>query len=446
MDFLDFIVFFIWVFIFFIYFSVKRRKFENEELKKYHRIAFNLRVISSLAYSLFILYISPGDSTTLYFPEGINIQNIILKDFSNISILFLPSSSFDQSLLTTFSNLNYFNHEGNFMVTRFVIFFSFLTFGKFIAINFLFSMFAFSGLWRLYMFFYKQNPVLHKQFAIAILYLPSVIFWSSGILKDSLCIGALGWLTYSLYKVLIEKKQVLANLLLFLIFSAMLYLLKSYILLSYLPFFLMYFIFGKLRNLKNGVIKIGFVFFIFILSIGVYLNAAKTIEASMSSFIEEGLVESIQSYQSNYESQANTSESNFSLGVEFDGTLPGLIKMAPAAIAATLFRPIIWESKKISTLMSSLESLALMLFTIYIVFKIGLLRFIKTIFSDPLIFYCFSFAIIFSLFVGATTLNFGSLVRYKIPALPFYLSSLFLIYHFGKIKMEEKLTKQPISA
>ena len=444
MDFLDFIVFFIWVFIFYLIFSIKRRKFENEELKKIHRRAYILRVISSMAYSLFILYISPGDSTTLYFPEGINIQHLILKDFSNISILFLPSSSFDQSLLTTFSNLNYFNHEGNFMVTRFVIFFSFLTFGKFIAINFLFSMFAFSGLWKLYLFFYKQNPVLQKQFAIAILYLPSVIFWSSGILKDSLCIGALGWLTYSLYNVIIEKKRVFANLLLFLVFSGMLYLLKSYILLSYLPFFLLYFIFKKLRNLKNRVIKIAFIFFIFLLSVGIYLNAAKTIEASMSSFIEEGLVESIQSYQTNYENQANTSESNFSLGVEFDGTMPGLIKMAPAAIVASLFRPFIWESKKISTLLSSMESLALMLFTLYVLFKIGILRFFKTIFGNPLIFYCFSFAIIFSLFVGATTLNFGSLVRYKIPALPFYLSSLFLIYHFGEIKMADKLIKPDI--
>jgi len=42
--------------------------------------------------------------------------------------------------------------------------------------------------------------------------------------------------------------------------------------------------------------------------------------------------------------------------------------------------------------------------------------------------YCFFFSIVFALFVGASTLNFGTLVRYKIPCLPFYAISLFLIY------------------
>jgi hypothetical protein len=42
--------------------------------------------------------------------------------------------------------------------------------------------------------------------------------------------------------------------------------------------------------------------------------------------------------------------------------------------------------------------------------------------------YCFLFSLVFALFVGASTLNFGTLVRYKIPCLPFYAISLFLIY------------------
>ena len=54
--------------------------------------------------------------------------------------------------------------------------------------------------------------------------------------------------------------------------------------------------------------------------------------------------------------------------------------------------------------------------------------FIKLILTDPLIMYCFFFSIVFALFVGASTLNFGTLVRYKIPCLPFYAISLFLIY------------------
>ncbi|MBK9533341.1 MAG: hypothetical protein IPO42_16435 [Chitinophagaceae bacterium] len=47
---------------------------------------------------------------------------------------------------------------------------------------------------------------------------------------------------------------------------------------------------------------------------------------------------------------------------------------------------------------------------------------------DPVILYCLLFALLFALFVGATTANFGTLVRYKIPCLPFYIIALYLIH------------------
>jgi hypothetical protein len=56
--------------------------------------------------------------------------------------------------------------------------------------------------------------------------------------------------------------------------------------------------------------------------------------------------------------------------------------------------------------------------------------------------YSFLFSIVFALFVGASTLNFGSLVRYKIPCTPFYLISLFLIYERVKAKAMDKFAMQ----
>ena len=96
---------------------------------------------------------------------------------------------------------------------------------------------------------------------------------------------------------------------------------------------------------------------------------------------------------------------------EYDGTTNSMLRMAPAAITATLYRPFIWESKKISTLLSSLESLAMMLFTLYVFFRVGPFNFIAGFFKDPMVLFCFCFSLVFAIFVGATTLNFGTLVR-----------------------------------
>jgi hypothetical protein len=48
--------------------------------------------------------------------------------------------------------------------------------------------------------------------------------------------------------------------------------------------------------------------------------------------------------------------------------------------------------------------------------------------------YCFLFAMLFALFVGATTLNFGTLCRYKIPCMPFYVIALLLIWDSSRKK------------
>jgi hypothetical protein len=153
---------------------------------------------------------------------------------------------------------------------------------------------------------------------------------------------------------------------------------------------------------------------------------------------DQSITKNISAYQRAYAVQEDAS-SNFSLGVEFDGSTASLIKIAPAAIIATLFRPFIWESKKISTLLSSLESLAIMLFTLIVFFKAGPFNFIKSIIKDPVIMYCLLFALLFALFVGATTANFGTLVRYKIPCMPFYIAALFLIQDKNK-----KAKKSPV--
>ena len=50
----------------------------------------------------------------------------------------------------------------------------------------------------------------------------------------------------------------------------------------------------------------------------------------------------------------------------------------------------------------------------------------------------------FSLFlafaIGISTSNFGSLVRYKIPVMPFYIASLFIINYYDSLR-DKKLYK-----
>ena len=50
----------------------------------------------------------------------------------------------------------------------------------------------------------------------------------------------------------------------------------------------------------------------------------------------------------------------------------------------------------------------------------------------PPVFFCLTFALIFAFGVGVSTLNFGTLSRYKIPVLPYYILTLGFIYNYWK--------------
>lgn len=443
MGFTDVILFPIYVLLFHLFFKRRRKQIEDPILKKYHRWGFWIKVFSSVAFTIFNIYLSPGDSYNLYYVEGINITKMILKDITNIKWIFSAGPDFDQTLLFNPYNKGYFSSESNYLVTKLVSVLAFISFGRYMIINLIFSLIAFSGAWKLYRFFYEEYPHLHKKLAIAILYLPSFVFWTSGILKDSLCIGMLGWMTYSIYKALYIRKAIVKNLVIAVITGYILGIVKSYILLSYLPFLFLFLLFAHISLIKRKIFKV-MAFSVFVISgpLMLYMIADK-LKEELGQMALDKLTESVIAQQSTFMNMADQAESSFSLGVEFDGSMASLGKMAPAALTATLYRPYLWESKKISTLMSSLESLALMLFTLYAFIKADPFHFIITIFKDPMVLFCFFFSIVFALFVGSTTLNFGTLVRYKIPCMPFYIIALVLILEISKKrKIAWKLNRQ----
>lgn len=77
--------------------------------------------------------------------------------------------------------------------------------------------------------------------------------------------------------------------------------------------------------------------------------------------------------------------------------------------------------------LSAVESFMALVITLYLIIRIRL-RVFKYMTRDVV--FCLAFALIFAFGVGVSTYNFGTLARYKIPLLPFYMTALGLIYHY----------------
>ncbi len=133
--------------------------------------------------------------------------------------------------------------------------------------------------------------------------------------------------------------------------------------------------------------------------------------------------------------------SGYSLG-DYDYSAAGIIKKAPKAIWVSLYRPYLWEVRNPVMFMSAIESLAFLLFTLYVLIIGGWKKVIPLV-NKPMGAFCLVFAISFAFAVGLTTYNFGSLVRYKIPMLPFFAAFLFLLHY--NVKRSKKVSHQAIT-
>ena len=70
--------------------------------------------------------------------------------------------------------------------------------------------------------------------------------------------------------------------------------------------------------------------------------------------------------------------------------------------------------------------------TILLLLRVGPIKVYNQIRKEPLLTFSIVFSVFFAFSVGLTTSNFGALVRYKIPAVPFFLSSILILYQKQK--------------
>ena len=160
----------------------------------------------------------------------------------------------------------------------------------------------------------------------------------------------------------------------------------------------------------------------------VMINYA-TSEESLQQFQLDSIAATSSYQRELYQEFAQSSEgAYYSIGT----TNPVLLVLN--GIVATLFRPFIWEVNGPTAFLSAIESLLFFFLTIMLMYKAGFLNFFRNAFKQPLLLMCFIFSIVFAAAIGTTALNFGSLSRYKIPCLPFYLIMILVMYRQAKIR------------
>jgi hypothetical protein len=427
LTYIDFILFplYVVVLVFFIrWFNKKYNK--GSGISGLFQTGFRVKLFFGILFAFFSAFILPGD-TEMYYTGGVDFKKIVFESTDNLRFLTAPAAEFGDYYEAKGyrpENYGYISAASNLAAMKFVAFFSIFTFNSYLAISMCFAVFSFFGLWFMFKVFYRIYPTFFKPIFLAFFFIPSVLFWGSGVLKDTLCLGFLGIGFYNAYLFCFEKRYQLKIFIAFVVSFYFLYVFKPYIAMAFIPSFFLWYMFRLVGMQKNKLVKS---MYIVVPSIALIIFLAS---GELNNIIAENAVETIaENMKETQQNYIRTTPDDGAL-IDYGEIVPtplGIARIMPQALVATLFRPFLWEAKKATALIAALEGAFLFCFTLYVFLKRGPFSSIRAILSDSTIAFSFIFSIVFATAIGLNCFNLGTLVRYKIPCLPFYLISLILI-------------------
>ncbi|MBC7695707.1 MAG: glycosyltransferase family 39 protein [Burkholderiales bacterium] len=361
------------------------------------------------------------------------------------------------------------------------------SFGQYAVHALVMLILSFIGQYAFYKTFKKYFPKKEIILAAIIFLTPSILFWTSGVLKEPIAICLLGLFTYSFVKLFIHRQFKFKYFLLFATSVFFFMIIKPYIIaLLIIPLIL--FVIVKHYRIKRvmlfyagsmvliygiGIVTLKFVFnkdvlntivvrqndFVSLSKGGIFfMRGEKYIRLEYKDSTHYKRVDTVNNlyqldrhsafmywdthnlrdtiYETNnkdtsyFSLEATCAPSGSAINIDrLQYSFSSFVKLIPQSFYNVLCKPFFYDSRSVLELMASAENLGILLFFIFcFVFK-------EKAFIDHNLLICFISIIIISfILIGITTTVTGAIVRYKVPFIPFLLMIPLLYLNPGILK------------
>ncbi len=357
----------------------------------------------------------PG--TALYFLAG----NNHLNDFNTFS--------FWQGNIHQYLYID----SNTWAVSRFSYPFALLGMGRILSATLLMNVVALIGPWKLFKLLCERYPSLQKQLALAILFIPSCIFWGSGMMKDGFTYSATLWFLYAALQIFLFRRFSWMRVLLLIANAYVIISIKPYIFIALMPALLMFMLYGTLRSIPSRLLRYVLVPVVTLLISGGGIALYSALSPSLGKYGSfEQAFEKAAVSRDDFVQNQTYSANYFDIG-SFDPTPAGILSKAHLALLYGLFGPFPWQANNVVMYISSLEAMAFLGLFLTALYHILFRGAYRRLVADPVQLAFLLFVLVFIVFVGVSTANFGSLVRYRIPALPMFAALLFMMIKVKKM-------------
>lgn len=368
--------------------------------------AFLFKMLCGLGVgALYYFYYQSGD-TIKYFERALIMYEWLLH--SDNLLYSLYQMMFHDIIPETLTLL--LSKPRVFLMVKLVTITMFFVGPWYLSVSLFFSFFSFSGCWYFYRRIKSYAPDWEISAVVSLLFLPSFVFWSSGLLKDSLATAALMVLMGSLLtsRSDVNLQQRIVYVILLATFFGLLFQLKYYTAALFILSVASWKILSGLRNIFSGI---------------------PTPVLLLSSVFSLALVAGLLGlYHPNLHPQNvwHLLWTNYEMIVDASGPGAYLVLSSPDSfieavllmIKATwsgLYAPLPWQAHESLSLLLSLENLALLVCSVLA----GLMLFSSRMKPSLLVWHLVLYVMLSACLLAIASPNYGSLVRYSVAFRPF---------------------------
>ena len=367
-----------------------------------------LKILAGISLGLIYKYFYKGGDTFQYFREASIIARFFLdhpRDFVSIYFDTPHVAELGEQIV-------FYEQPRALLFSKIISFFYVLTGGNYWMISAFLSLLNFVCIYFLVTELNKSYSEIRNAVKISFYFLPTFVFWTSGLLKESLTIGVMA-VAFALVLRFIRTKDTTYSLWMYLVFLLwLLWELKYYYAAIAIPLLIAMLLYDLV--LKRYSIYPIFILAIF--SLGILLVSTLHYNLNLSRVFNV--------MYENYQLGIQNSENGIIRYYCFDGNWLGFLLNSPIALFSGLFRPTIFESNNVWQLIVALENLVVFCFLVIGLWKTRL----QISGSNPLVIVALLFVVSLATLLAYTTPNLGTLSRYKEGYWPIFVLLVLVLF------------------
>lgn len=379
------------------------QKYSNGNLRIFW-FAFFIKLFAGWCLGALYLYYYSANDTWLLYEEAQKLSAVFRTDTTRFfSLLWFDDSEVLQSL-------GLISQDRSLFFIRVIAILNIIGLNSYWVVSAYCSLIAFTAAWHLH----HQVSLFTGQTvasAIAFLFCPSVVFWSSGIIKETLALAGIFVLAAVLISWVHHKRLIWWQVVLLFPAFYVAWGLKYYWAAVFVGASVSVFLFYQLNAQFKWMSSYRFP--LWLLLFVMFIFGASLVHPNF--YIERFLEVVVSNHDlfvqvSNSEDIIHYSHLNKSWW--------SLILNSPLALASALFRPFVWEASGWTGAFAAIENLVLLIFFLVALRNIPILG------KSPhrvLAWGVIAYILVLAIFLALSTPNFGTLSRYRVGFLPFFV-------------------------